>query len=746
MRGMWVVGVAAAALVGMLAGPAFAQDAEIAASAETSGRASVGQSVTGQLETAGDADWYAITLRGGQSYRFSLRGAEGDGALGDPLLRIVNASGGELAINDDAGGSLNSRLDFTPPADGVYYLEARAFSSEDQGAYVLAANEYVQPTDSVPGTTATTARLGATAVTDGIDFDGDADWRRVTLAAGSIYTFTLNTTEADGLPDPYLRLLNAQGEEVASDDDGGGNLNSRLEYVADVSGAFFIEARNLSESGTGRYTLAMERRPLPPDAVRGDPGTRVRIAPGGEVSGVLDYARDRDWYRIALVEGQTYRFSLDTAAPAGGGEQLGDPLLRLLGSDGAELARDDDGGDNLNSYLEFAAPRTGDYFLEARGFSDIATGGYRLRARAGDIPGDSTTDMTLSAESGDYREGVLAPAGDTDWYAIELANAQTIRIQLLNSATNPVGDPLVTVRDSSGAEIARDDDSGGELNSYLEFTPPAAGRYFIEARGFTEEAQGGYVLQVQPGEIGANSESAESLNIQAPRMSQIGAPDDVDWFSMSVVEGRTYRIYLEAAPDSELDPYLTLIGPDSAEVVSDDDGGAGVNAYVSFIAPQSNVYYAAASAFNSASTGGYTVRVIDTETPGNAASDEMLSPDDDARAARIDFPGDKDWFGVTLAPGGTYEISATGGGTDPLSDPMLSVVRGPSYEGHDGEEGATEEEVVASDDNSGPGRNALVRLTTEEGGSHYIQVTGKNRLLGDYSVAIRRTDETPPAQ
>ncbi len=742
MRGMLVMGAAAAALVGMFVAPANAQDAEVAATAETAGRVAVGGSVTGQLEAAGDSDWYQVSLRANQGYRFTLRSADGDGALGDPLLRLLDASGTEVSVNDDAGGTLNSRLDFTPPADGVYYLDARAFSSEDTGAYVLAAAEYVQPTDAVPGGTNTTARLGATPVTDSIDFDGDVDTRRVALAAGTIYTFTLNTAAENGLPDPYLRILNAEGNEVASDDDGGGNLNSRLEFVPDATGAFFVEARNLSESGTGAYTLGMERRALPADAVRGDAGTRTRLAVGSEVTGVLDYPRDRDWYRFAAVQGQTYRFSLDAAAQEGG-EQLTDPLIRVLDSAGAELARDDDGGDGLNAYVEYTAARTGDIFLEARGFSDVAEGGYRLRARAGDIPGDTTTDMTLSAESGDYREGVLSPAGDTDWYAIELTQGQTIRVQLVNGSSNAVGDPLVTVRDSAGAEVARDDDSGGQLNAYLEFTAPSAGRYFIEARGFSEEAQGSYTVQVQPGEIGANSESAESLSPEGPRISNISAPDDVDWFAMNVIEGRTYRIYADAMPGSELDPMLTLLGSDSVEIVSDDDGGAGTNAYISFIAPTSNTYYAAVSSFNSASTGQYSLRVNDTETPGNSASDEMLTPDDDARAARIDFPGDKDWFAVELAEGGSYEIAATGGGADPLSDPMLAVIRAPQdYHDHGGEEDVTET-IVASDDNSGPGRNALVRLNAETGGVHHIQVTGKNRLLGDYTVSVRRTDETP---
>ena len=59
-------------------------------------------------------------------------------------------------------------------------------------------------------------------------------------------------------------------------------------------------------------------------------------------------------------------------------DSIGDPFLALYGSDGVELARDDDGGDGLNAWLEFQAPAAGTYYVEARGFTEDATGRYAL--------------------------------------------------------------------------------------------------------------------------------------------------------------------------------------------------------------------------------------------------------------------------------------------------------------------------------------------------------------------------------
>ena len=45
----------------------------------TTGRLEVGGSVNGEFETVGDTDWFAMTLTGGNIYRFEFNGV----ALGD---------------------------------------------------------------------------------------------------------------------------------------------------------------------------------------------------------------------------------------------------------------------------------------------------------------------------------------------------------------------------------------------------------------------------------------------------------------------------------------------------------------------------------------------------------------------------------------------------------------------------------------------------------------------------------------
>ncbi len=100
---------------------------------------SLGDTVFSQIETAGDQDWFAVTLQAGVTYEFTLSGT-GGGPLDDPFLELMNSGGTQVAENDDGGSGLNSLLRYTPSTTGTYYLNAHHFGS-GTGAYALTANQ-----------------------------------------------------------------------------------------------------------------------------------------------------------------------------------------------------------------------------------------------------------------------------------------------------------------------------------------------------------------------------------------------------------------------------------------------------------------------------------------------------------------------------------------------------------------------------------------------------------------------------
>ena len=118
---------------------------DAAASAVTTYSMSPGDTYIGRLDERSDEDWIRIELEEGLRYQISLAGTwETDGAA-DTILRIYNAAGQQVAINDDvdrAAGNLDSELRFVPESSGVYYIGAGSYSAnpnqENWGDYRLA--------------------------------------------------------------------------------------------------------------------------------------------------------------------------------------------------------------------------------------------------------------------------------------------------------------------------------------------------------------------------------------------------------------------------------------------------------------------------------------------------------------------------------------------------------------------------------------------------------------------------------
>jgi hypothetical protein len=725
MQGKLLFGAALAAIA-FGASAARAQETDPPGDATTTAHLQAGQDVIGAINSGGEADWYRLNVQQGQRYRIALDAAPGEAeAPLDPVVTIYNAGGEQLAVNDDANGSLNSLLLYTPAASGEVFVEARAFNPEATGGYRLHVEESVAPPDDAGNDASSGASVApGQAVNGELESQGDADWYRLNARQGQIYHISLagNTDSSAPLPDPLLRIVSADGEELAINDDHE-NLNAYLDFVPTRSGAVFVVASGFADAQVGDYTLSVEEERLPPDEASADTRTRGRLQVGGTAQGSLNYAGDRDWYRVRLEGGQTYRFALthDGETP------LSDPLLRIHDSHGDELASDDDGGGELNALLEFTPAATGNYYVEAAGYTDQITGGYALRALAGDIPADASTDISLNA-TGDYRDGVLAPAGDRDWYRIDLTSGQALRISLSTAqSADGLGDPYIVLHGPDGAEVARDDDGGDGLNAWLEYSAAVEGPHYLEVRGFGDDAAGRYQIAIMGGEIGDSPDGAEAIMPGGePRTSVIGADGDVDWFAIELIEGRPYRFSVQGGDPAPLaDPYLVLYNAEGEQVAADDDGGTGLNAYLSYASPTGGPHFVAVSGFGGVGTGNYAVSVTDTEVPGHIYTDENLDATGDDRLSTIEMPGDLDTYRVQLEAGATYRIEVKGAGAYPMADPYLTVLN---------EAG----ERITADDDAGPGLDARLSFRPETAGTYHIQASGNGGSTGTYQVSIAR--------
>jgi serralysin len=147
-------------------GPIFAEITEGADAAEnrtTAYTMSVGDTFSGTISSSSDEDWIRVELTEGVTYQIAHNGI----SLSDPLVRLYDASGAQIAFNDDIvfGVNLNAQLQYTATTTGTYYISADAYSTST-GSYALSLTEFTPPPPI--GTTGTLEEL-ATFLMEGTE-------------------------------------------------------------------------------------------------------------------------------------------------------------------------------------------------------------------------------------------------------------------------------------------------------------------------------------------------------------------------------------------------------------------------------------------------------------------------------------------------------------------------------------------------------------------------------------------------
>ena len=375
---------------------------DFGASILTTGRVTPGGSTNGRLEVVDDTDWFSINLVAGKSYSFTLESATKDG-LFDPYLKLYGSDGKTLIDESDDANGLDSQIDIVISASGTYYLEASSGTSGSGiGNYVVSASLPI--TDDYTATIDTVGKVTpGSSVTGKLEISGDSDWFAVTLIAGRLYSFMLDSGATDGVDDPFLSLYSSVGTLIISNDDSD-ELNSEIAYTAPASGTYYLGASSgVNGNGIGSYKLTASQ-PITDD-YPATIKTTGKLLAGGSINGLLESVGDQDWFSISLSAGQQYTFAVESAATNG----LEDPLLSLYDSNGTLIASNDD-SNGLNPELVHTATTTGTYYLGASASphgTGTGKGSYTVLASFASSAGVTNVNGTagndvLTAGVGDY--------------------------------------------------------------------------------------------------------------------------------------------------------------------------------------------------------------------------------------------------------------------------------------------------------------------------------------------------------
>lgn len=231
-----------------------------------------GYHARGEVEVAGDADWWAFTLSGESTVTlFTGRGLVN--SMSDSIIEVFDSAGTMVARNDDARGLFSVVTTVLPAGD--YYASVLAFGS-GTGTYTLdmSVNPSVSgplylpegPEDNGDPNNGGIPTIAACEdIFDGNIADGsDTDWYTLTITAPT--DININTDEGSvgtALVDSTLRLYDASFTSIAFNDDGGPGLYSQITQTALPVGTYYIEVDGFGTFRTGNYSLEIDCDGMP---------------------------------------------------------------------------------------------------------------------------------------------------------------------------------------------------------------------------------------------------------------------------------------------------------------------------------------------------------------------------------------------------------------------------------------------------------------------------------------------------
>ncbi|NGZ06279.1 MAG: hypothetical protein G8237_07975 [Magnetococcales bacterium] len=429
-----------------------------------------------------------------------------------------------------------------------------------------------------------------------------------------------------------------------------------------------------------------------------------------------------------MIADTEYRFHATRTTLHG----LSDPVLYLYDSRGVNLALDDDSGGQGNARIAYSCLLSGTYYLGVRDYSS-GVGAYTLAATypIDDHPNTMATTGQLVI-NGPARSGTIDTVQDADWFGVTL-NAGTL-YQLRATRTGSAGltDPYLTLYNGRGEEVTSDDDQGGGGNSLIRFTPSVTGTFYLGVRDYGF-GTGSYLISATVDDFAGSRMTTGRVAVNGTAVAgTIEGPEDQDWFAVNLTSRSTYRLRVTRSGTTSglVDPYATLFDGQGNPVTSNNDGGIGNNAQITFTPESSGTYYLGVRDF-STGTGRYTVSVANPDDFDSsvATTGRLVVNAPTATRGKIERGGDRDWFAITLNAGTAYQLRAEGTTTLSLSDPYLTLYN-------------AQGRLITSNNNSGSGNNALIRYTPTLTGTYYLGVRGDaNTDRGFYTVSAVSADD-----
>lgn len=306
------------------------------------------------------------------------------------VFRASLSAGGKTLFSGEGVFKVGAKAIRLHHAQGVDRLEAVRVTDAElrfrfQGRELVLGHDFVSKGYVVLDAA---ARLLPTDPPDRIRKGSPHKVYQVNLTGGVVYALDLKSSEFD----PFLRVENAAGHELASDDDGGEDLNSRLIFTPPQTGLYRVIVTTF-QGGAGNFHLRVESSvPLTTVAAGNDQIEHLKMNGAVSVTDKLtaaapDTVRKHAYRKVYAVNLESRcRYTISLKSPAFTSH------LRLEDADGNELASESERTPALGALLTFLPAQTGPYRIIVTTIQDRAVGPFTLRVETSQ-PGVSSADV-----------------------------------------------------------------------------------------------------------------------------------------------------------------------------------------------------------------------------------------------------------------------------------------------------------------------------------------------------------------
>lgn len=249
----------------------------------------VGSAVDGRCEELSHG-WFKVRATKGQRVPVEIV-ASRIGSKFDSVLRVLNASGRELARNDDAPGqSGDSGLSFVAPETGDYFIEVRDVNYGGGSVFFYRLRAGGSPLETSRADLATKEKepndspAKATKISPPAEFSGsfgkpgDRDCYEFTARQGERVEFRAATRSLGSPCDAVLQLDSADGKRLARSNPSAAEEGA-LTYSFTSNGTYRLTVQEAAGAHGSNQLYQISARPAAGFALTLDTD-RVNVAPG----------------------------------------------------------------------------------------------------------------------------------------------------------------------------------------------------------------------------------------------------------------------------------------------------------------------------------------------------------------------------------------------------------------------------------------------------------------------------------